>query len=74
MMLRKEQPNETAAIVQSPCVRNCCLNDDDICLGCFRSLNEITAWGECDNQKRMMILQNAQRRHEEYKLRWGVSH
>ncbi|MEO1926243.1 MAG: DUF1289 domain-containing protein, partial [Gammaproteobacteria bacterium] len=23
--------------IQSPCVRNCCLNEDDICLGCRRS-------------------------------------
>lgn len=74
MMLRKEQPNEIDSIAQSPCVRNCCLNDDDICLGCFRSLDEITAWGECDHQKRIVILQNAQRRHEEYNLRWGISH
>ncbi len=31
--------------VPSPCVRNCCLNENDICLGCFRSLEEIIAWG-----------------------------
>ncbi|QBG36919.1 DUF1289 domain-containing protein [Litorilituus sediminis] len=31
--------------VPSPCVRNCCLNESDICLGCFRSLDEIIAWG-----------------------------
>ncbi len=28
------------AAAQSPCVRNCCLDDDLICLGCFRSLEE----------------------------------
>jgi predicted Fe-S protein YdhL (DUF1289 family) len=32
--------------IQSPCVRNCCLNEDDICLGCRRSLSEIIAWGQ----------------------------
>ncbi|WP_156302871.1 DUF1289 domain-containing protein, partial [Methylogaea oryzae] len=25
-----------------PCVRNCCLDSTDICLGCFRALAEIT--------------------------------
>ena len=30
--------------VESPCVRNCCLDDDDICMGCFRSVDEITGW------------------------------
>ena len=32
--------------VPSPCVRRCCLTDDDICLGCFRSLEEILRWSE----------------------------
>jgi uncharacterized protein len=41
----------------SPCVRNCCLNDDDICLGCFRTLEEIVGWNEADNQQRRDILQ-----------------
>jgi len=30
---------------QSPCIRNCCLDDDLTCLGCFRSLEEIKEWG-----------------------------
>ncbi len=50
-----------------PCVRNCCLNDDDICLGCFRSLNEITHWNVASNQERMIILQSARQRKEENK-------
>ena len=28
----------------SPCVRNCTLNDQDICLGCGRTLTDITSW------------------------------
>jgi predicted Fe-S protein YdhL (DUF1289 family) len=48
--------------VQSPCVRNCCLNDDDICLGCFRSLEEITMWGAANNQERSIVLNNALQR------------
>lgn len=30
--------------LQSPCVRNCCLDDRDVCLGCGRTLNEIRGW------------------------------
>jgi predicted Fe-S protein YdhL (DUF1289 family) len=56
--------SEIESIAQSPCVRNCCLNDDDICLGCFRSLEEITQWGESNNQERIIVLQNAQQRRE----------
>ena len=50
--------------VQSPCVRNCCLDDCDICLGCFRSLNEIMSWSEADDRERRVILQNAQQRRQ----------
>lgn len=42
--------------VQSPCVRNCCLNEADICLGCFRSLEEITRWSLADDETKKLIL------------------
>jgi len=54
---------------QSPCTGNCCLDDDLICLGCFRSLPEIKEWGVVDAQRRRVILQNAtQRRAASQKL------
>jgi predicted Fe-S protein YdhL (DUF1289 family) len=53
---------ESAA--QSPCVGNCCLDDDSTCLGCFRSLEEIKEWGLVDENRRRLILQNAKRRKE----------
>ena len=34
------------APIESPCVRNCCLNEEDICLGCYRSLEEILQWSK----------------------------
>lgn len=42
--------------VASPCVRNCCLDADDVCLGCFRTLTEITQWGGADAHERREIL------------------
>ena len=33
-------------LIESPCVRNCCLNEEDICLGCYRSLEEILQWSK----------------------------
>lgn len=52
--------------LSSPCVRNCCLDNDDICLGCFRSLEEIRNWRQVDNQTRERILINAQHREKLY--------
>jgi uncharacterized protein len=50
----------------SPCVRNCCLDDDLTCLGCFRSLDEIKEWGIVDDHRRRAILENATQRREAY--------
>lgn len=44
-------------VVPSPCVRNCCLDDNDICLGCFRSITEIMGWSAADSHQRHEILQ-----------------
>lgn len=48
--------------IPSPCIRNCCLNEDNICLGCFRSLDEICNWSNADRQLRLQILNNAGQR------------
>jgi hypothetical protein len=53
--------------IDSPCVRNCCLNEQDVCLGCFRSLDEICAWSQADGQSRLQFLDNAERRRQQYK-------
>lgn len=32
-------------VVKSPCVSICALDEDDICVGCYRSGVEISLWG-----------------------------
>ncbi len=47
----------------SPCIRQCCLDDcSEVCLGCFRSLSEITAWHAADAEERERILARAEQR------------
>lgn len=48
--------------IASPCIRNCCLNDRDICLGCYRSLEEILAWHTANRSQRLVIIANANQR------------
>ncbi|MFP5507137.1 MAG: DUF1289 domain-containing protein [Gammaproteobacteria bacterium] len=60
----------TETPVASPCVRNCCLDDADICLGCHRSLAEIVAWGGASDQERRAILERAAERARERRLRY----
>jgi len=54
----KEKPE----IVLSPCVGVCALDDDDICIGCLRSGQEITQWGYVDNEGKRAILRNVEAR------------
>ena len=43
-------------IVRSPCVDICALDDNDICIGCYRSGDEITAWGKMSNETKLATL------------------
>ncbi|WED28354.1 DUF1289 domain-containing protein [Vibrio sp. DW001] len=46
----------------SPCIRHCCLDGGDICLGCHRSLSEIMQWSESSNESKRQILNLANAR------------
>jgi uncharacterized protein len=65
------QMSEAPRSVPSPCVRNCCLDDDLTCLGCFRSIEEIKEWGVVDDHRRLVILRNARQRQQEYEQMYG---
>lgn len=48
--------------VPSPCVSICALDDQDICIGCFRSGREISDWGKySDDEKRAVLRRCAER-------------
>ncbi|MDA0119702.1 MULTISPECIES: DUF1289 domain-containing protein [Vibrio] len=51
--------------VPIPCVRNCCLDDDDICVGCFRTLDEILQWRSCTDEEKQAILIRCEQRKKE---------
>lgn len=48
--------------IRSPCVKNCCLDREDICLGCGRSLDEIVRWGDANTPEKLQILLAAKKR------------
>ena len=51
------------ARVKSPCVAVCALDEDDICLGCFRTADEITDWFMAsDDEKRGIVRRSEERR------------
>jgi uncharacterized protein len=53
--------------IYSPCIRKCCLDNDDICLGCFRALNEIIVWTQLDEKTRLQLLEKAKIRQQQRK-------
>ena len=47
---------------RSPCVSICALDVDDICMGCYRSADEITDWFMADDDEKEAILERARER------------
>ncbi|WP_169741416.1 DUF1289 domain-containing protein [Endozoicomonas numazuensis] len=50
--------------VESPCIRQCALNEDQVCTGCFRSRNEIARWSRASQEEQKEIVVNATKRSE----------
>lgn len=50
--------------VRSPCVSICCLDENDICIGCHRSGDEITQWSQLTNDERLDVLRKVAEREQ----------
>ena len=48
--------------IESPCTRNCCLDKQDVCLGCYRHIDEIVGWQQRSEEAKKKILINCQKR------------
>ena len=46
----------------------CTLNDEDVCVGCYRTLEEIGGWGDADAEERLAILDRADDRYRNTRL------
>ena len=45
--------NDADQDIKSPCIRQCCLDTDDVCVGCYRTITEIMDWHQStQNQKK----------------------
>jgi len=52
---------------RSPCISVCALDQEGICIGCYRSADEITEWMMASVEEKHAILERAeQRRDGEY--------
>jgi len=48
--------------VPSPCISLCRLDEAKVCLGCFRHVEDIREWRSADDQRRRVIVAQAERR------------
>lgn len=48
--------------IANPCIRNCCLDENKVCVGCGRKLPEILEWHHADNDRLEEIIIAAEKR------------
>ncbi|WP_417542902.1 DUF1289 domain-containing protein [Methylophaga thalassica] len=58
------QSNSSQQVIPSPCLRKCCLDEKDVCLGCYRRLDEITGWSAMDDTAKLQTLERCQQRRQ----------
>ncbi len=49
-------------VTQSPCIGECAIDENGVCMGCYRSMDEINAWPRANEEERLNILQNIEQR------------
>ena len=57
--------------VASPCTRVCCLDDQDVCIGCGRTMAEICEWSLCTDERRLEINVRARARFDALRAERG---
>ncbi len=55
--------------INKPCIKKCCLNEDDVCLGCFRTFEDMRQWHKANIEEKTQMLKVAQGRKKEYILK-----
>lgn len=51
-------------MIESPCISICVLDDEQMCLGCYRTLDEIGVWSNATEEQRQNIIDAAVQRKE----------
>jgi len=50
--------------VGSPCISLCRLDEQKVCVGCFRHVEDIREWRSADDERRRVICANAAQRRQ----------
>ena len=52
--------------IPSPCISICAMNDDDVCMGCYRTDKEIREWMLMDDTEKQAVLAKLFERAKKY--------
>lgn len=55
-------------MVRSPCVSVCALDENDVCIGCQRTADEITRWSQMTDAERLEVMKLVIQREEKVAL------
>lgn len=59
-------------MVRSPCVKTCKIDGERmLCLGCWRSLDEIVQWLDMKDEERLAVIARAERRRDDLEVDGG---
>ena len=53
------------AEVATPCVKICIIDDDGLCVGCARTLDESAGWGTLSDERRRAVMMALPSRREQ---------
>lgn len=51
--------------IKSPCQLICTMDEDKVCIGCYRSSEEIAAWDSFTEDQKQKVIENTIRRRTE---------
>jgi predicted Fe-S protein YdhL (DUF1289 family) len=51
--------------VPSPCVGICCMDAEGVCIGCYRSISELSGWARAPVHEQLEILRRCRIRQEQ---------
>ncbi len=54
--------SDTAQPIKSPCIEVCALDDHNVCIGCYRTADEIIDWFSASDDRKRDILEALKRR------------
>jgi predicted Fe-S protein YdhL (DUF1289 family) len=57
---------KTNSNIKSPCIHVCTKDENGICLGCYRSIDEIRSWYNSSDDEKLKIIAEAGKRRNEF--------